>query len=300
VQRSLALLLGLLAATAGAAGLGAAEAERLAALAPGLSPVVLARALRALECAPATEIREARILAIIDYSLPSTTRRLWVFDRRHARLLFHELVAHGAGSGADTAERFSNRRGTRQSCLGLFLAGETYHGRNGYSLRLDGLDPGVNDHARARAIVIHGAWYVGPEYAEKHGRLGRSWGCPALDQRIARLVIDTLKGGNAIYVSAEDGELLRFEARRCGATETSDSGPAPGSGAAASRPERGRRCASRQSPRRTTIEPGNRRGVPDELSVQPSPLETAGASTVDCARTAGTQTHASHPCNRTS
>ncbi len=230
------LAVGLLAVAAAAAGAatGAGELDRLAALAPGLSPGVLDRALTAVACAPDPEVREARVLAVIDYSLPSTTPRLWVFDRDEPRLLFHALVAHGSGSGANYATRFSNRHGTRQSSLGLFLAGGTYHGRNGYSLHLDGLDPGVNDRARARAIVMHGAWYVNAAFAKRHGRLGRSWGCPALERSVAPLVIDTLKGGGVLYVSAEEPEWLAHEAQRCSALAAP--GGAPVAGAERPRP----------------------------------------------------------------
>lgn len=215
---SLRSLLFLAAAGPAFAGSLPAERDGLAALAPDLRPAVLERALAALECSPEPELARARILAVIDYGLPSTERRLWVFDREPPRLLFHALVAHGSGTGENRAERFSNRHGSRASSLGLFRAGETYQGRNGYSLRLDGLDPGVNDQARARAIVLHGAWYVSPEFAARHGRLGRSWGCPAVEPELARPVIDTLKGGGALYVSGDDPAWLAREAvRACAA-----------------------------------------------------------------------------------
>lgn len=190
------------------------EVDRLAALAPELSRGVLERALTALECSPDPGLRDASVLAVIDYSLPSTEKRLWVFDRAEPRLLYHVLVAHGVGTGEDRARAFSNRLGSRQSSLGLFRTAETYHGRNGYSLRLDGLDPGVNDRARERTIVIHGAWYVSRDFAAEHGRLGRSWGCPALDERVAASVIDTIKDGAALFVSGDDEPWLTRESRR--------------------------------------------------------------------------------------
>lgn len=192
-----------------AGGAGATELERLTVLAPDLRPAVLARALAALACAGEADAPESRVLAVIDYALPSTERRLWVFDREAPRLLFHTLVAHGSGSGENVAERFSNRHHSRASSLGLFRAAETYQGRNGYSLRLDGLDPGINDQARNRAIVVHGAWYVTPAFAEQHHRLGRSWGCPALEPSTARPIIDALQQGGALFISAEDPDWLR-------------------------------------------------------------------------------------------
>ena len=206
----------LLIATPASAAPSAGEASWIRSLAPELSPRVVTRAMRALGCNADPSIRDARILAIIDYSLPSTAKRLWVFDRSERRLLFHELVAHGKNSGGNFATTFSNTNGSLQSSLGLFRAAETYEGGNGYSLRLDGLDPEVNDLARERLIVIHGAWYVGPQHAKQYGRLGRSWGCPALEPHLAKPIIDTLKHGAALFVSAEDQQWLEHEANRCG------------------------------------------------------------------------------------
>lgn len=206
-----ACLLLLLSASAAALP-GTPEVDRLAALAPDLRPAVLERGLAALACAGESGLSQSRVLAVIDYSLPSTERRLWVFDRETPRLLFHTLVAHGSGSGENLALRFSNRHHSRQSSLGLFRAAETYFGRNGYSLRLDGLDPGINDQARSRAIVVHGAWYVTDAFAEQHHRIGRSWGCPALEPSTARPIIDALEQGGALFISAEDPDWLRERA----------------------------------------------------------------------------------------
>jgi hypothetical protein len=145
---------------------------------------------------------------VIDYSLPSTQPRLWVFDVARGRLLFQELVAHGRNTGEKLAERFSNVEGSKMSSLGLYQATDTYYGSNGYSLRLRGLDAGFNDNALARAIVMHGAPYVSEAIAERVGRLGRSWGCPAVRQEIARTVIDTLKGGDLIFAYYPDRKWL--------------------------------------------------------------------------------------------
>jgi len=209
IRLGVLMLLGL-APRAGAQG----EVDRLAALAPDLSRGVLQRALTALECSPDPRLRDEPILAVIDYSLPSTAKRLWVFDRAEPKLLYRLLVAHGVGTGENRARMFSNRSGSRQSSLGLFRTAEAYQGGNGYSLRLDGLDPGVNDRARERTIVIHGAWYVSPEFAADHGRLGRSWGCPALERRVAASVIDAIKDGAALFISGDDGLWLARESRR--------------------------------------------------------------------------------------
>lgn len=168
--------------------------------AAGLSTDVLDLAIGAVSCAVNSgAIDTPRTLTVIDYSLPSTTPRLWVFDVPGGRLLFKELVAHGKNTGQNLATSFSDTMNSRQSSLGLFVARDTYIGSNGYSLRLDGLEPGFNGHARERAIVMHGAPYVDAVIAKQQGRLGRSWGCPALRDAIAREVIDTVRGGGVIF-----------------------------------------------------------------------------------------------------
>jgi hypothetical protein len=166
---------------------------------------VLSLALSAASCAAqAVDVKRPSLLTIIDYSLPSTQTRLWVLDLATGRRLHEELVAHGRGTGDDRASRFSNEPGSHQSSLGLFLTGEVYTGSNGYSLRLDGLEPGVNDRARERAIVMHGAPYVSGAVVRAMGRLGRSWGCPALRTGVAREVIDLIKDGSLVFVYYPD------------------------------------------------------------------------------------------------
>jgi hypothetical protein len=192
------------------AGAGDARLARLSAPAPDADRGVLALALAARECAvDSGEVAPDSRLAVIDYSLPSTTRRLWVFDVQAGKLLHHELVAHGRGSGDNYATSFSNAADSHQTSLGLFRTAETYIGGNGYSLRLDGLEPGVNDNARARAIVMHGAWYVDPAVVAQQGRLGRSYGCPALRQQVARVVIDELKDRNLLFSYADNAAWLQ-------------------------------------------------------------------------------------------
>jgi L,D-transpeptidase catalytic domain len=183
---------------------------RLAAAAPAANPQVLSLAARAANCARRQGLLDGfQHLAVIDYSLPSTQPRLWVFDVARGRLLFQELVAHGRNTGEKLAERFSNVEGSKMSSLGLYQATDTYYGSNGYSLRLRGLDAGFNDNALARAIVMHGAPYVSEAIAERVGRLGRSWGCPAVRQEVARTVIDTLKGGDLIFAYYPDRKWLK-------------------------------------------------------------------------------------------
>ena len=182
---------------------------RLQALAPGLDPGVLALALESRACAVRNRQADGDArLAVIDYSKPSTDRRICVFDVANEKLLHHEFVTHGSGSGQNMATRFSNVEGSHATSLGLFRTAETYIGGNGYSLRMDGLDPGFNDNARSRAIVMHGAWYVDPALAARQGRIGRSHGCPALRQQIARVVIDELKDRQLLFAYADDAQWL--------------------------------------------------------------------------------------------
>lgn len=176
--------------------------------APHANPKVISLALSALECATAQGMTPSRSLTVIDYSLPSTAPRLWVFDLHLGKLLFEELVAHGRNSGENYAESFSNTYGSLQSSLGLFLTKETYAGRNGYSLRMDGLEAGFNDKAMERAIVFHGADYVNTKFVKKQGRIGRSLGCPAVRSGIAKKVIDTIKGEQFLFSYYPDQRWL--------------------------------------------------------------------------------------------
>jgi hypothetical protein len=212
-------------------------AATLAAAAPAASAEVLGLAVRAAQCAQREGLLDGfRHLAVIDYSRPSTEPRLWVFDVERGRLLFQELVAHGRNTGEALAQRFSNVEGSRMSSLGLFRTAETYYGSNGYSLRLHGLDPGYNDNALARAIVMHGAPYVSQEIAGRVGRLGRSWGCPAVRPEVARTVIDTLKGGALLFAYYPDRQWLAESPHfRCGEAPAGAFATAAGSGSRAPR-----------------------------------------------------------------
>ena len=176
----------------------------------GIAADVLKLALAATSCAVASgEIDAPPTLTVIDYSRPSVDPRLWVFDVATGELLFKELVAHGRNTGENYATKFSNQMDSRQTSIGLFVTDDTYVGSNGYSLRLDGLDAGFNDRARDRAIVMHGAPYVNQEIAAAQGRIGRSWGCPALRTAIASKVIDTIRGGGVIFSYYPDREWLQ-------------------------------------------------------------------------------------------
>jgi hypothetical protein len=180
----------------------------LAKLAPNANPQVIDLALKATDCASGQGAGLADRLAVIDYSLPSTQPRLWVFDLVKRKLLFQELVAHGKNSGDNLATRFSNADNSHSSSLGLFRTTDTYAGKNGYSLRMDGLERGVNDNAQERAIVIHGASYVSAAEAREQGRIGRSWGCPAVRLAVAHPLIDALKGGQMLFSYYPDKRWL--------------------------------------------------------------------------------------------
>jgi hypothetical protein len=199
-----------LASTVVVAMLACVFASRSDAGADGPNPDVLNLAMKAVSCGVASgDLQPPPTLTLIDYSLPSTRPRLWVFDIHTGKILFHELVAHGKNSGDNMPTRFSDAMESEESSLGLFRTAETYVGHNGYSLRLDGLEPGFNGNARERAIVIHGAAYVNDGTAKSLGRLGRSFGCPALSQAVARNVIDTVRGGGVIFSYYPDPTWLK-------------------------------------------------------------------------------------------
>jgi hypothetical protein len=175
-----------------------------------IDPAVFELALGAAACAVKSgDIIDPSTLAVIDYSRPSTARRLWVFDLHTQALLYEELVAHGKNSGDNMATRFSNEPDSLQSSIGLYLTEDSYVGKNGYSLRLRGLDEGFNDRAYERAIVMHGAAYVNDDVARTMGRLGRSWGCPALREGVARAVIDRVKGTGLLFAYYPDSAWLK-------------------------------------------------------------------------------------------
>lgn len=142
------------------------------------------------------------IFTLIDYSKPSSEKRFWVIDAAKRKVLYSSYVSHAQNSGGLYAKKFSNVVNSRKTSIGVFRAAETYYGKHGYSLRLDGLSKGLNDNARKRAIVIHGASYANPKVISKTGQLGRSWGCPALPSYLSKKVINTIKNGTYIYAFA--------------------------------------------------------------------------------------------------
>lgn len=140
------------------------------------------------------------ILTLIDFSLSSNTKRLWVIDLSTNTILFNSLVAHGKNTGDEFASDFSNSNSSFKSSLGFYATGEIYQGKHGASLRLDGLEKGINDHARERAVVMHGADYVSDSFIRNNKRLGRSLGCPAIPLELTDEIIETIKDKSCLYI----------------------------------------------------------------------------------------------------
>lgn len=151
---------------------------------------------------------ETKILTVCDFSLSSTVKRLWVIDVAEKKILFNSLVAHGKNTGEEFATRFSNTESSYQSSMGFYVTDATYQGGNGYSLKLLGMDKGYNDAALQRAVVMHGADYVSEEFIAVHKRIGRSWGCPAVPQALAKPIINTIKGKNCLFIYYPDEKYL--------------------------------------------------------------------------------------------
>jgi hypothetical protein len=139
------------------------------------------------------------VISIIDFSLSSAKKRLFVIDIKHCKVLFNTYVAHGKNSGTEYAREFSNNPRSKKSSLGFYVTGDTYSGDNGYSLHLEGEEKGINNNAYNRAIVMHGAPYVNETYIKSNGFIGRSFGCPAVPQNIYKPLIDQIKNGSCLF-----------------------------------------------------------------------------------------------------
>lgn len=144
---------------------------------------------------------ERQIITIIDFARKSSQKRLWIVDLANNKLLFNTLVAHGQGSGGDMATSFSNLENSHQSSLGFYVTSETYFGKHGLSMKLEGMDKGFNTNARDRAVVVHGADYVSQSFINRTGRLGRSHGCPALPVELTKTIINTIKGQTCLFIN---------------------------------------------------------------------------------------------------
>ena len=182
--------------------------QHLSHKAPRLDRNVLKLALTAYKNANKRGAVKKPVLTVIDYSLPSNKQRMWVFDVRNESLLFNTYLAHGKNSGVNNENHFSNREASKQSSLGTYITKNTYIGHKGYSLNIQGMDRGFNDNAFNRRVVIHGAWYVEPEFIRKAGRAGLSWGCPAIAKTLARPLINTIKNGSVIFAYFPDKYFL--------------------------------------------------------------------------------------------
>ncbi len=140
------------------------------------------------------------ILTLIDFSMSSNSKRLWVIDLTTNKVLFNSLVAHGKNTGEEFASYFSNKAESFQSSLGFYATAEVYNGKHGMSLKLDGLQKGLNDKARERAVVVHGANYVSENFIKNHKRLGRSQGCPALPVELNEKIINVIKDKSCLFI----------------------------------------------------------------------------------------------------
>ena len=155
------------------------------------------------------KLAKDNIISIVDFSLPSSRKRLFVIDLDDYRVLFNTYVAHGVNSGRQYANEFSNKPESYKSSLGFYETQNTYIGEHGYSLRLDGLEKGINDNANSRDIVIHAADYVNESFIRSQGYIGRSWGCPALPEKLHKPIIDKIKNGSCLFIYSTDVSYLK-------------------------------------------------------------------------------------------
>ena len=155
------------------------------------------------------KILNDNILSIIDFSLPSSQKRLFVIDIKTGELIYNTLVAHGRGSGKETATQFSNQPNSFQSSLGFYITGDIYNGKHGCSLRLEGEEKGINDNALERGIVMHSATYVDESLIHSQGYIGRSQGCPAVPEKLHKQIIDKIKNGSCLFMYSPDQNYIR-------------------------------------------------------------------------------------------
>jgi hypothetical protein len=150
-----------------------------------------------------------RYVTIIDFTMSSNKERLWIVDMKNMKVVYNTLVSHGRNTGEEYAQHFSNILNSGKSSIGFYVTAETYFGKHGFSMRLKGMDKGFNCNAYNRAIVVHSADYVSPEFAKKNGRLGRSLGCPALPPHLNKEIIELIKDGTLMFIYYPDQEYLQ-------------------------------------------------------------------------------------------
>lgn len=188
------------------------EIRTITAQASNLNPTVLKASLTAYLKAREQGLDHKQLLTVVDYSKPSTERRLWVIDLKNAKVLFNTWVSHGKNSGTVNATSFSNQASSLKSSLGVFVTRDTYFGGKGYSLRIQGLEKGINDNVLRRDIIFHGAWYASPQVAKERGMLGRSWGCLAVSEDTIKPLVDTIKNDTLVVAYYPDKQWLRNSA----------------------------------------------------------------------------------------
>jgi len=185
------------------------QAKRIEEVAPEINPKVLKLALHAQEKAEEEGIADSRYLTVIDFSKPSSEKRLWVLDLEKNEVKYHTYVAHGKASGDNYPTSFSNEPESHKSSIGVFKTGKTYIGKHGLALNLHGLEKGINDKAFDRRVVIHSSAYATEAFIKAHGRLGRSFGCPALDPKVSKGIIKLIKGGSLLFSYYPDSKWMK-------------------------------------------------------------------------------------------
>ena len=165
---------------------------------------VFEQGIRGYEKLEAENKIKNQLLTIVDFGLPSTEKRMWILDMTTQKVLFHTFVSHGKNTGDNMATNFSNKPNSLQSSLGFYVTAETYYGRNGLSLFIDGMEKEFNSKARERYVVIHGADYANSSSVKRLGRLGRSYGCPAVPTALSKDIINTIKGESALFIYSPD------------------------------------------------------------------------------------------------
>jgi hypothetical protein len=177
--------------------------------AEGLSEEAFSSAMKGFEkLTNEGRLVKSNLITIVDFTKPSTQKRMFVLDVENVKILYKTYVAHGQRSGREFANQFSNIPESYQSSLGFYETSTTYNGKNGYSLKLKGLENGINNKAEERAVVIHGAPYVSESFINAHGYLGRSWGCPALPEHLNKPIIDKIKNGTCLFIYSKNNAYL--------------------------------------------------------------------------------------------
>lgn len=184
------------------------EVSAISSQASNINPKVLKLSLTAYLKARQEGLDKKQLLTVVDYSKPSTERRLWVIDLKNAKVLFNTWVSHGKNSGTLNSTSFSNEMHSLKSSIGVFLTRDTYFGGKGYSLRIQGLEKGINDNVLRRDIIFHGAWYASPNVAKQYGMLGRSWGCLAVNEDTIKPLVDTIKNDTLVVAYYPDQHWL--------------------------------------------------------------------------------------------